>query len=390
MNKKILNILTACFLVMAVTGTLWAVDSSDLRFRYGITATPAEINQIDGVTFGGASQGDPIVNGQKNETIFNAEIVLLCKEYMMTSGHLSWLTSMGNSVAFSGTSAIQFNFPTITSGVSGYRLLLKKVEGDGAIALRSACVAYGTSSTTDYLEYPSGTTNVTTHSAINEDGEWLEYQAHYSGATNYWLLIHDGTNNLVSKKAYDSNGISLYEDSGTTRWYLSDAGKWTGRIVQALDSNGIEFYESSGTTKAITIEADGDVALIGVLKPKVVTPSWTAGSGFVLAITKQGQIFEINRGGGIADKGTAHAGVTVVLPTPIADLFGVAVNIRATDSGTSPITLFVNGSTTIGKSGVTETYQIIVPDAMGDNVTLRACGAASSGVSWYIESYYIQ
>lgn len=48
--KKILIAISTFVVLACATTWLFAVDASDLVFRYGITATPAELNTMDGIT----------------------------------------------------------------------------------------------------------------------------------------------------------------------------------------------------------------------------------------------------------------------------------------------------------------------------------------------------
>jgi len=48
--KKILITISTLVVLACATTWLFATDASDLKFRFGITATPAEINVLDGIT----------------------------------------------------------------------------------------------------------------------------------------------------------------------------------------------------------------------------------------------------------------------------------------------------------------------------------------------------
>ena len=171
---------------------------------------------------------------------------------------------------------------------------------------------------------------------------------------------------------------------------------WTGlqRFRKGINSmsgntitlkSGSAFVADSGSNLQYNQSPQFNKAIV----QKMVTPSITSGTGFVIAGT-EGRTYLINT---TVNEGTSDttigpadgAGNTVTLPTPTQALDGAIFTIIKSDSGATDIFIYSSELPIGNASGTTDALTI---DALGDAITVQA--SYGTGVSYWVISSDIE
>jgi hypothetical protein len=151
------------------------------------------------------------------------------------------------------------------------------------------------------------------------------------------------------------------------------------------DDGNVLGYDASGVLR-LKIEPDGTFSYPN--KYDIQPLEYTAGTGFEFPSTGSFFTFDITA---IATSNITTAdllaagtsGITIVLPTPTADIHGRVYPILKTDSGTTLAPLYSGGLPIDSASGTTNAEM----DALGDILYLMP--SFESAVSWYVIKRYI-
>lgn len=181
--------------------------------------------------------------------------------------------------------------------------------------------------------------------------------------------------------AFLSGGIGFSLFAADTSYQAKVYHKQGGDEEVVADGGAIT-VESGGD---INVEAGGAINNDGIYTATPVTLTYTEGTGFSIAATDSGHIFEaaLSTVTGYADtdncpSGPVSVGVTAWVFAPTADTHGRIIGIRNT-SGTTAFIVRAIGDVPVGTtSGVTRSGG----EDVGDITWLQAnCGGA---VSWWV------